>query len=42
MLPNQTPDWVAELIVDTVTAPEPTATTTEETTTAIHKTPASR
>jgi pimeloyl-ACP methyl ester carboxylesterase len=43
MLPNQTPDWVAELIVDTVaTAPQPTATTPEETTTAINKTPASR
>jgi pimeloyl-ACP methyl ester carboxylesterase len=36
MLPNQTPDWVAELIVDTVaTAPQPTGTTPEETTTSV-------
>ena len=43
MLPNQKPEWVADLIVDTVaTAPRPTATTQEETTTAADKTPAAR
>jgi pimeloyl-ACP methyl ester carboxylesterase len=41
MLPNQKPDWVAELIVDSVaTRTRPTATTQEETTRAADKTPA--
>ena len=40
MLPNQKPDWVAELIVDTVaTRKRPTATTNEDTTTAAVKAP---